>query len=602
LHAWSCEAPCALREYSRAAVRSRVVKILGVKVVKQPLFVVTMVAVVVQALFIFESHRHLAFQLPVVDSVTYHNLATSLIEEDGPARRAFWRPPLYPYVLAFIYRLVDSHLLATRLFHGLFGVASAMIIYVVARRFMRTRPAVVTALFFCFYGPLLFFFSQFLPAGLAVLLGLIALWMTLRFVEAPTPVRALACGLSFGVAALNVPNILVCLAIPLGWTLLRACRGFALRTCAVQAALTALGALICIVPVTLHNVRTSKKFVLISTNAGVNLYIGNNSDMPSTIAARPGLDWDRIAAKPYRHGVTSGPDAQQYFYREVLTYAVQQPLSFCKHLLVKTGYLLEASEIPRNVSIYAFRDKSRILFPLVWRIPGTAFPFGLVGAFGLVGLLTTLRRGSLHAVLACFVLCYGASIIIFFPTARYRLPMLPAVLILGMLGAQALYAQWQESGRVKYVSTAVLLAGLLIVNWPRSLPTDRVNFEAELLTYIGVGLQVRDRTEEALDHYDSAIAIDPDFADAYYYAGTALRALDQKEKAMWAFRHALDERNDHEKAMHEIAVLLYEQGQVEEAVARLRLALEINPHYQRAAQNLAKALQKLKQIEEASPD
>jgi 4-amino-4-deoxy-L-arabinose transferase-like glycosyltransferase len=583
-----------------SALYSAVPKSLSVKIVKQPLFIVALVALAIQSLYILESNRHLAFQLPVVDSVTYHKLAVSLIGDNAAAGRAFWRPPLYPYVLSIVYRLFDSNLLATRLVHGLFGVVSAMIVYIVALRFMRTRPALVTALLFCFYGPLLFFFSQLLPAGLAVLLGLIALWMTLRFVEAPARGRALACGIAYGVAALNVPNILICAAVPLGWILLQVRRGSARSTRSTHAALVALGVLICILPVTVHNIRASKQFVLISTNAGVNLYVGNNPDMDSTISARPGLDWDRIVAMPYSHGIASGPDAQRYFYREVLKYAVQHPVNFLKDILVKTGYLLEASEIPRNISVYPFRDQSPILYPLVWRIPGTAFPFGVVGALGLVGLVTTMRRDSAHIVLACFVLAYGASIILFFPTARYRIPVLPGVLILAVLGAQVLHARWKQGGRARVISAVLLVAALLIVNWPRSLPTNNVNFKAELYTFLGVGLQVRERTEEALDYYDRALAIDPDYVDAYYYTGTALRELDRNEDAWWAFRHALDERNDHDKAMHELAVMLYEQGEPERAVAMLRRVLEINPHHQMAMRNLATGLLSLEQVEEAS--
>ena len=578
---------------------SHMPKNLDVNVVKRHLSIATIVAMAIQTLYIFESHRHLAYQLPVIDSVTYHNLALSLIKDGAPPDRAFWQPPLYPFVLAMIYRVFDSGLLATRLVHGLFGVASAMIVYVVALRFMRSRPALLTSLLFSCYGPLLFFFSQLLPTGLAVLLGIISLWMTLRFVEAPTSARAFTCGIAFGIAALNVPNILVCAAIPLGWTVLKAYRKSSPETCVPHVALIAFGVLICILPVTVHNIRASKQFVLISTNAGVNLFVGNNPDMDSVIASRPGLDWDRIVAMPYGQGASSGPEAQRFFYRQVLNYAVQHPLDFWNHMLIKTGYLFEASEIPRNISVYAFRDLSKILYPLVWRFPGAAFPFGVVGALGLVGLVTTMSRNSAHAVLGCFVLGYGASIILFFPTARYRIPVLPEILILAVVGVQIINARWKEGGRVRLGSTAILVAALLIVNWPRALPTDAVNFRAELLTHLGVGLQVRNRIPEALDYYDRALAIAPDLANAYYYNGTALRALGRRNDAAWAFQHALEERNDHDKAMHELAVIRFEQGQVEEAVAMLRRVLEINPHYQRAMRNLATGLQSLNQVEEA---
>ena len=52
-----------------------------------------------------------------------------------------------------------------------------------------------------------------------------------------------------------------------------------------------LGLLVAIAPVTLRNYALGSDVVLISSNAGINFYLGNNPDYQRTVNIRPGWEW-----------------------------------------------------------------------------------------------------------------------------------------------------------------------------------------------------------------------------------------------------------------------------------------------------------------------
>jgi len=269
----------------------------------------------------------------------------------------------------------------------------------------------------------------------------------------------------------------------------------------------------------------------------------------------------------------------------VARYVKAEPVHFAADLFRKAAWLVSGNEMPRNVSVYPFRDRSRVLAPLVWQAGPFAFPFGLVGALAVLGMVLAPRRGSGHAWICAHLLVYAASVVLFFPAARYRLPVIPLCILFAVLGAERLRALFAHRRPGRLAAAILTAACLVAVNWPLAFPTAGVNFEAELHTNVGVGLQVRGRVEEALQAYARALARDPTLAAAHYYRGTALRDRGRTGEAVTAFKDCLVHRPDHEWAMHDLAVVLFERGYVKQSVAILRRVLEINPHYHRAMRN-----------------
>lgn len=576
-------------------------------------FGLAVVAAAVQCAFVLESSRSPVFQVPVVDAASYHAQAMALASDQVSPRRAFWQPPLYPYLLGELYRTGVTDLLKVRLLHGLLGVAAALLTCAICSRLGGIGTGLAAGLCICFYGPLLFFFSQLLPAGCAVVLNLCGLWLLLRFAENPGWGRAFALGLVAGIGAIGVVNSAVLPLLAFGWLIWTARKNHMFGgavpagedssprlTALFLATAVAAGFIAGIAPVAIRNAAVSGEFVPISTNGGINLYIGNNPHTEQTLRVRPGLDWGRLVALPYRQGAKTDTEAERYFLREVANFALQHPTEFVRGLVKKSWYALGSREIPRNEDLYAFAGHSSILRMTVWRIGSFGFPFGLIGPLAAVGVFLVAWRDRVGRFVLAFAVAYAGSVVCFFPSSRYLAPAMPAVVILAVMGVRRLLGWPMLSSTGRLLSGGVLVLAGIAINLPRVLPTDSVRYDAELHTYTGVGFQTRGRLDEATGEYRKAIALDAESADAHRFLGTIYRAKGSPLLAAKEFENALVLRPDHDGALQDLAVVRYQQGRFSESVELLRTALDINPEDRQAMVNLGVGLQRMNRKEEAS--
>jgi protein O-GlcNAc transferase len=105
--------------------------------------------------------------------------------------------------------------------------------------------------------------------------------------------------------------------------------------------------------------------------------------------------------------------------------------------------------------------------------------------------------------------------------------------------------------------------------------------------------------DQALACYDKALALKPDYAEAFYSRGIALKKLGRLEEALASFDQALALKPDFAEAFNTRAVALLELQHFDEAVMSFDKALVLKPDYVEAFHNRGVALQRLKRLEEA---
>ncbi|MCA9750579.1 MAG: glycosyltransferase family 39 protein, partial [Gemmatimonadetes bacterium] len=247
-------------------------------------------SVAVQGVVLLQLRDDPTFLTPIIDAATYHRQAIAHaagLSPDGP----FFQPPLYPMFLGVVYRVFGPSVLAAKLVQIALGAILAGLATALGGRLSGDRRvALLAGVLLTLHGPLIFFQQQLLPAGLATFLGTLAILATWR----ARRIRSLAvgglAGVLWGATSLTVANSLAVVAVLAALALVRdvaARDGRAAR--ATLALVVACAATIA--PVTWHNFRTSGHFVPISTNAGINLWIGNNPEPDRTLAIRPGAEW-----------------------------------------------------------------------------------------------------------------------------------------------------------------------------------------------------------------------------------------------------------------------------------------------------------------------
>jgi len=499
------------------------------------------------------------FENPVIDAATYDNAARSIAAGHGHPDLIFWQPPGYSYFLSWIYLAAGPGYLAPRIVQALLGAASAVLTAWIGARAFGRRVGLTAGYGVALYGLLIYYDGELLTPTLTIALQLAAIAVALQARDRARRGERLwaASGVLAGLASVvTAPSLLIAGALAVAarrraWAVL-------------------LGAALAIAPVTLRNLERGGELIPISWNGGINLYIGNNPDYDRTVAIRPDLHWKRFALEPRRAGVRTAAGASSYFVAKVVHYAASDPAGFARLQLKKLVLFLAGNEIPRNQEIYPARKYSPVLAALLWKVPGLAFPFGVLMPLGVLGLVVAGRRAPL---LAAIVLLYAAGVLAFFITARYRASLVPLLLVFAAEGARWLLESARPRARI--ASLALVLPLYLVGNVGQGPMSETMNADAEYS--LGVKLAMKGKPEEAAALFRSALAKNPAYPEAWVNLGVIQATRGRNLEAEGMFRNALQLDGENTLALTNLALLREKAGDRAEALALYRRALSIEP-------------------------
>jgi tetratricopeptide (TPR) repeat protein len=538
------------------------------------------------------------FDVPLVDGANYLRMAEAIAAGDLAAgRQVFWQPPLYPYFLALLLALCGPRWGILYTIQSAVGALSCVLVFAIGRRVLGERAGLAAGGIMAFYGPLIFFDTQPLIPVLHLVLMLGAILCLLR---ARSGRGRLGAGLLLGLSAIATPNVLFAAPPAMLW-LARAARrsatpGFpAPRRAAAGAVLPfLLGVALPVGAVAARNLAVAGEAVLISGNGGINFYIGNNPDYERTLRIRPGGGFERLAQEPENLGITGAAAKSRHFAGRALRFLTGYPGAALRLYGRKLLDLIAGREIPRNQDMYEYRRHSPVLALLLWRF-GVSFPFGLLAPLALAGLVAWRAGGGRGApppvrppgagLLLGWAAAYAASILIFFPTDRYRLPLVPILaLFAGALAAPAPAATAPPGGREegrgrppwrRPAVLAALAAGLVLFNLDALHPGER--FPEEEALNRAQALRVKGRPDEARREYGRAIALRPERIDAHNSLG-AMAAQDGRwEEAARHYEEVVRLAPDFVDARRNLGQAWLSLGRTAEARREWEIAANLAP-------------------------
>ncbi|HCK92871.1 MAG TPA: hypothetical protein DHW71_07790, partial [Gammaproteobacteria bacterium] len=94
---------------------------------------------------------------------------------------------------------------------------------------------------------------------------------------------------------------------------------------------------------------------------------------------------------------------------------------------------------------------------------------------------------------------------------------------------------------------------------------------------MGVALKERGKLQEAIEAYNKALSIKPDYADAYYNMGNTLKKRGKLKEAIEAYKKALAIKPDNADAYYNMGNTLKKRGKLKEAIEAYKRALAIKP-------------------------
>jgi tetratricopeptide (TPR) repeat protein len=349
-----------------------------------------------------------------------------------------------------------------------------------------------------------------------------------------------------------------------------------------------------------QNLRITGHFGFLPASGGINLFVGNNPNLTKTLSARPGWEWEKITTLPQQNGVIGGMwEQQKYFNKQVINFILTQPLMFAKGLGYKTIQFLNSKELPRNLDIYLFRRWSGILGVLTWKKGSFGFPFGVFLPLALLGLVSCWRQTPV--VIKLFLLVFPPSVILVFVVSRYRTPMIPVMSIMAAAGLLSLIKMIRTLQIRRLAITGICGAGVIILSTVTGpFPQEQANFEAELYENVASEEAKQGKTDEAFEHLNKALTLQPDSPSAYANLGVVLAQKGKVDEAIMQYKKALEFKSDSPEVLNNLAMALAEKkGEVNEAFSNLNKVMQIRPWYAEAYYNMGNLLLKQKKFDAA---
>ncbi|MHB8078856.1 MAG: tetratricopeptide repeat protein [Candidatus Krumholzibacteriia bacterium] len=567
------------------------------------------------------------FRVPHLDAAAYDEWARALAHGDFGVGRPYWMAPLYPHLLALVYLVCGTGITAPQLLQLGLNLLTVWLVWRLARRAADGPTALLAAALFAFYGPPVLYANLLLLETVLTALVVTAALLALRAAEAPTPRRLAGLGAVIAVAAVARGTALLLLAsVPLlALPPLPGRRGRWRGAAALW-----LGAVLVIAPVTLRNLLVGRDFVLLTSNGGLNLFIGQQpayrglfgpTDPEGGLTVSALIDPTGEHQLEKQAGRELRPsEVSRRLALRALDLVRRDPAGALGRTVLKGYRFWNGYEQPQLAAWDFWRGRA----PVLRLLP---VPFLLLAACGLPGL--ALLRPPARRVVTVFVLTWWASLLPFFTTDRYRFPVTPllalsAAACLVALAREARAGRGQAAARRRAVILGLVVAGLAAALWPRwvALPAGQVAWQSlaheararftlgdrdgaartmaeadrALPRFAGTWFQLGvlaanggDQTA-ALADFRHAEALDPGDRLNPYWAGRTLRRLGRFAEAETALEQAARLDSTWAKPHFELALTRLDRGDTTGALRDLGRAVALDPGAPQYQNNLASLL------------
>ena len=476
------------------------------------------------------------FDIPIVDTRFHLEEALTILNKSLlGSEHVFYKGPLFSYFMAGLFGLFDVSLSIVRIVNILIGSGNVVLIYLLGSRWMGKSAGLLAGILASVYGPFVFFDCEILIPPLLVALLLLTILCLTSFEHMFQRRWLFMSGLLLGLATLTRPNAAVLvpvICVWIYWICWKRVPGFGI---AQRVAIFCLTAALVVLPATLRNYVVAKDLVGISWNGGINFYIGNQPCYDQTSGQwNPDPTWERIDEAPFKLGLEKRSQISRFYYNSALKEISRDPAGFLWRFGHKLYLFWTPYEISNNQDIYHVRNYSCVLSTLLWKWGKFCFPFNIIGPLSLMGLFTSFRRDPALMLPVLFILTYMISIILFFNTARYRIPV---IYVLMPFCAAMLLEFWrffrQKQWRSFFLKMAILIGLSLFLHMgvknKYTLPPPEIRL-------VGQHYKWKGNRKKEFEARKKDVMMHPDDATALYYLGDFYLEQEDHEQAEALFR------------------------------------------------------------------
>jgi len=565
-----------------------------------------------------------AFLLPSRGDMHFYNdWAQRILRGAITDHLAFYGLPLYAYVLAFFYKIFGYNPFIPGLFQALLDAGTAVLIYQITLLISQERVAfttgstsrvwswvaanqskligLVAALGWALFVPAQAYSAILMPTVWLVFVFWFVVWRIVKSESAPTPRECLFLGLLIGVTAMGVATILFLFPLVAAALLLKSGvngKHSRTRTLSVSVAALLLGMTVGTSPCWIHNYFVARDPVFLSAHSGINFWIGNNPDANGYTRFPPGLragqaamlqdsiaSAEAVAGRPLKRAEVSA-----YWSAKAKDYIAHHFGQWLRLLLIKL----------RNVwSAFQYDDLSIITNLREQGVLPPGINFGLVAAFAIPGMFLGWRIAPRSRWITAAIVLHIAALLTVFITERYRLPLVPGLLIFAAFGLALFWRSFVvRDFRLLTTYLVLLVAAAIFVSWPQRDPS------LWALDAYNSGWQALESNDLPLAEKKLALAYAyvPNNAETNFAVGNLRFAQDQRQAAAGWYGRALQIDPKHKGALNNLGVIALDANDLPSAKRFFEQALKQDPRSGKTHYLLAKTLKMIGALPEATAE
>jgi tetratricopeptide (TPR) repeat protein len=404
------------------------------------------------------------------------------------------------------------------LLQHILGAFSCVFLAILGGRLLGRRAGVLAGFLAACYAPYVFFELQLLTPTLSIFLNLAAILLILPCWKGRCYVRLLAAGLLLGLSMGIRPDVVVPAVLVLLYLVFENRHTHKIQLVAKISCLL-VGGLIIILPIIIRNYYLTGQFIPVSSNSGINLYVGNSADSDGISSVPVGLRWERLICRVPQDVLENPATASRWWIRAARYEVMADPAAALLRLGSKALAFLNRREFRNNVC-YHFMQKE------CWSLRLSPFQLALIlplAICGLVGLWCSgnpvLRRAFSICIL--WVAGYWVVGVIFFVTARFRLPAVPFMILPAAWALVDIFKAMRQRQWRALASCVLITLAAGLVCWPQWFGAPEKGWVRDNVN-LSNSLSAADEPEKAINACLQAIEIGPEDPDAHFLLGRLL--------------------------------------------------------------------------------
>ncbi len=547
---------------------------------------IALVAVVFRIIYFYQLRSASpVYSRLIHDSALFNELAHRVLKNGLVLKQPFYISPLYIYFLAFVYKVFGDTINTVRFIQFLMGVGTSLMTFCLAGYFFDKKTAFIAGLMAAVYAPFLFMEGNLLGTSAATFFLLASvLLLVLSKTNRPGFFSAFASGLLLSLAICGRPNLILLIPVPILYFVLKR------QKTTTLVLFNVLGILLPLLLTGAHNQLAGGQFTILTTHGGINFYIGNNEKATGVWQAPEGIEASvsainlqeskSFAEKALGKKLTL-TQVSKFWYKRAISFIIKHPLKWMVLTVKKFLLFWSSYETPLNFDYYFHQHFSSLLrlplFNLLFYMP--------LALFGLIVFAPKWKKvWLLYAVivLACF------SVVMFFMADRYRIVVLPFLIIIAAAGVVRLFSMFSDRNAKKWLFVGILIVLFAVETAYAQKRISKTNFAND---YYNLSLShlIENDIRGAVYWGQRAVAADPSDKNAHYNLGIAYLKEKENEKAFAQFSEVVRIDSTAAGAQRNLGALLLMQKRYASARRHLQASLRFDPDNSMALMNLGLA-------------